>query len=390
MRAFLARRGRDSAGSRFNSGHRIARWLLASLLLLTIVPAASANETLTYTYDALGRLVKVARAGTVNNTASECYAYDPASNRSNVTVSTTGGCNAPSSASFSINNASATEGSVVNFTVTRSGSTTGTDSVQYATGTTGTATSGVDYTAISPPQTLTFNPGVTTRTVSISTIQDTLVEGNETFNVNLSNPSAGATISDSQGVGTVVDDDSATGTLTLTPATLPAAKVGSLYDQQIFASGGTGSYTFSATGLPAWLSLTSQGVLSGTPTAAGTTPSFTVNASDGASGAGSKAYTITINPGLIANSWSQTLGPCGTANVDVVAQLHDSDPDGDAITVSGVTNVTKGVAQFSGTVVTYTASVGTGTGTLTYTISDGKGETGSNTMTFTMSGGVCP
>jgi hypothetical protein len=48
--------------------------------------AASATETITYTYDAKGRLIKVERSGTVNNGVTTQYTHDKADNRSNVTV----------------------------------------------------------------------------------------------------------------------------------------------------------------------------------------------------------------------------------------------------------------------------------------------------------------
>ena len=53
---------------------------------LTASAAASAGETITYTYDAKGRLVKVERSGTVNNGVKAEYAHDKAHNRVNVTV----------------------------------------------------------------------------------------------------------------------------------------------------------------------------------------------------------------------------------------------------------------------------------------------------------------
>jgi YD repeat-containing protein len=43
--------------------------------------AARANETVTYTYDARGRLVQVSRAGTVNNNVVTAYTHDKADNR---------------------------------------------------------------------------------------------------------------------------------------------------------------------------------------------------------------------------------------------------------------------------------------------------------------------
>ena len=48
--------------------------------------AAYATETITYTYDARGRLVRVVRTGTVNNNVQANYSYDKADNRTNVNV----------------------------------------------------------------------------------------------------------------------------------------------------------------------------------------------------------------------------------------------------------------------------------------------------------------
>ena len=47
---------------------------------------ASATETITYTYDARGRVVKVVHTGNVNNNTQACYKYDKADNRTNVKV----------------------------------------------------------------------------------------------------------------------------------------------------------------------------------------------------------------------------------------------------------------------------------------------------------------
>jgi uncharacterized protein involved in exopolysaccharide biosynthesis len=53
---------------------------------LTAGAAATASETITYTYDARGRLVQVKHSGTVNNNVSANYQYDKADNRTNVNV----------------------------------------------------------------------------------------------------------------------------------------------------------------------------------------------------------------------------------------------------------------------------------------------------------------
>ena len=95
-------------------------------------------------------------------------------------------------------------GKSVTIPVTRTGSSTGTVTVQYATAN-GTALAGSDYTAKSG--TLTFANGVTTQNITISITSDTVIEGDETFAVNLSNP-VGATLgTPSSSTVTIVDDD---------------------------------------------------------------------------------------------------------------------------------------------------------------------------------------
>ncbi|MEV1115748.1 S8 family serine peptidase [Actinosynnema sp. NPDC049800] len=69
--------------------------------------------------------------------------------------------------------------------------------------------------------------------------------------------------------------------------------VGTAVSLQLSASGGTAPYTFSATGLPAGLSISSSGLVSGTPTATGTS-SVTVTATDSASRTGSTTFTWTV------------------------------------------------------------------------------------------------
>ena len=60
--------------------------VVLALGLAAIAVAAVASETISYTYDSRGRLVKVERSGTVNNNVSATYVYDKADNRTNVNV----------------------------------------------------------------------------------------------------------------------------------------------------------------------------------------------------------------------------------------------------------------------------------------------------------------
>lgn len=114
----------------------------------------------------------------------------------------------PTLPGVSINDVNIVEGNSgitnANFTVTLSAVSTSPITVNYATQN-GTALSGSDYTA--KTGTLTFSPGQLSQTIAIAINGDTTFEGNETFNVNLSNPSNAAII-DGLGVGTITNDDS--------------------------------------------------------------------------------------------------------------------------------------------------------------------------------------
>ena len=76
--------------------------------------------------------------------------------------------------------------------------------VDYASAA-GSASTPSDFLAMTG--TLTFPVGVNVRTVTVSVVGDRTRERNETFFVNLSNPSANAYLDDAQGLGTIVDDD---------------------------------------------------------------------------------------------------------------------------------------------------------------------------------------
>jgi CSLREA domain-containing protein len=107
----------------------------------------------------------------------------------------------------SIRNETVTEGNTgeinATFTVTLSAVSGKTVSVRYATAN-GTATAGKDYTA--KTGTLIFVPGQENKLVTVAVHGDVFDEPNETFFVNLSAP-VNATFADSQGLGTITDDD---------------------------------------------------------------------------------------------------------------------------------------------------------------------------------------
>ncbi len=82
--------------------------------------------------------------------------------------------------------------------------------------------------------------------------------------------------------------------ITLSPPTLPGGSQGTPYSLQITAVGGAAPYTFTETGaLPAGITLTAAGLLSGTPTVSGTFP-ITITATDVNACTGSQAYSLVI------------------------------------------------------------------------------------------------
>ncbi len=118
--------------------------------------------------------------------------------------------------SFAVADASASEGSAITFTVTRSGAMDNVVSVKWntkaATGAGAAATT--DYTAVTAPATLSFAKGVSSRTFTVSTTEDNLHEGDETFLVELTG-AVGGTIATAEATGTITDDDAAPTGITL-------------------------------------------------------------------------------------------------------------------------------------------------------------------------------
>jgi len=60
---------------------------ITAALLAVASSGAWAAETITYVYDARGRVIQVNRTGTVNNNVNRTYTIDKADNRTNKTTS---------------------------------------------------------------------------------------------------------------------------------------------------------------------------------------------------------------------------------------------------------------------------------------------------------------
>jgi hypothetical protein len=170
-------------------------------------------------------------------------------------------------------------------------------------------------------------------------------------------------------------------TISVAPTTLPGTAVGDSYLQPLLASGGASPYIFSSTvasgALPAGLSLSSTGVLSGTPTAA-CTCTFTVSGTDSSTG-GAVAFTsATITLSVVG----------GAPTVASISPAVGLASGGTVVTIAGANFSSASTVSFGGvaaTAVTYvngttlTATAPAGTGTVDVTVTDAGGTSATST-----------
>jgi len=220
---------------------------------------------------------------------------------------------------FSSSSYSVTEGQTVTVTISRTNSS-GQASVSY--GTQGvSAVHTVDYVGASWTE-LVFLNGESSKTVQFQTIDDALVENDETFEVQLSQPSTGWGLG-STPTTTVNITNNDTGPANSAPSisgTPPAvASVGTVYSFTPVASDADAdNLTFTATGVPSWLSFNpSNGSITGTPSAAnlGATTTITITVSDGQASTSLPGFTIDVVAGSATGSATISWTP-PTTNAD--------------------------------------------------------------------------
>ena len=399
--------------------HRLSRrprWLrlmAAASLAGLLAPPAIASETITYTYDARGRLVKVARSGNVNNGATACYAYDKADNRSNVTVQTTSDCSAGTGVSFAVSsNGAVTEGATSVFTVTKTGTATGTLTVNYGTSN-GTAVQPGDYTTTTG--TLSFLTSDTSKTINVPTVNDSTSESTEAFAMTLSAPSGGAILGTASTNGTINDDDAppacsgvsftiasngavtegANSVFTVTKTGTATGSCSVTYATANGTAAAPGDYTTASNTLTFTSAQTSQTVnvttINDVAVESAETFSMSLSSPTGGATLGTpNSATATINdndgnqpPTAVNDTGSQQ--KCTTQIYNVTA--NDTDPEGNYPLV--VTSVTgSGFSVYSSSEIEFTSTQSTGAKVGTYTVRDSLNATSTATLTVTVSGGT--
>jgi uncharacterized delta-60 repeat protein len=158
---------------------------------------SSATDTVTgLAQQADGKLLVTGTSGTPGQFATARFLGEP-------TTSSASGVLQFDATGYRVNENAGT----VAITVTRTGGSAGTVTVQYATAD-GTAVAGTNYTATS--NTLTFGPGETSKTFNIAVRDDGVFGPDKTVTLSLSTPGGGATLgSPATAVLTIVNVDSA-------------------------------------------------------------------------------------------------------------------------------------------------------------------------------------
>lgn len=247
--------------------------------------ATTGGTVVTITGTNLAGATAVAFGGTaatnfIVQSATQIQATAPAhaTGTVDITVTTPGGTSPTSPASrftyaapsagpgrlgFSALAYSAREGTTANVTITRSGGSDGAVSVTVNSSG-GSATQGADYTGL--PLTVTLAAGETSKTITLPISDDVLIEGNESAQLTLSNPTGGATLDNLASTTlTLLDNDGPQpGVFQFSAATYTAAEGGGTATVTVTrtdgsdgsalvtvtASGGTASAGSDFTGLP--------------------------------------------------------------------------------------------------------------------------------------------
>ena len=246
----------------------------------------------------------------------------------------------------------ATEGGAATFTVSRSDATGGPVDLTYAV--TGGTADAADFANGFPTGTVHFDAGQTSAIVSVATADDSVVEGDESFTVTLSAPTAG-TIGTAAATGTILANDAA-GTVSVADVTVNEGDGTATIT--LTRTGGAGDITVSyATADGSAVAGTDYTATSGSVSFAGTatTASFTVPILNDNAVEGSESFTIV----LTAGTGNPTLDR-GSA----VVTITDNDVPA-AVGSFGIAPADQSVVEGS-----------TGTTAISFTVTRGDGSTG--------------
>jgi subtilisin family serine protease len=169
---------------------------------------------------------------------------------------------------------------------------------------------------------------------------------------------------------------------TISTASLPTGTTGTAYSATLAATGGATPYTWAlATGtLPAGLTLTTGGTITGTPTAAGTA-NLTVRVTDANGTTTTRALTLTVRAPLAISTASLPTGTTGTAYSATLAATGGATPYTWALATG---TLPAGLTLTTGGTITGTPTAA-GTANLTVRVTDAAGTNTTRALTLAVS-----
>ncbi|MHA6316122.1 Ig-like domain-containing protein, partial [Altererythrobacter sp. CAU 1778] len=249
---------------------------------------------------------------------------------------------------------------------------------------TGTLAGGITYTISGNTVSLSGNATQADYTAAIQAIQFNNTSQNPSDVDRVINVTVNDGLATSRTATTIIDvipvNDAP---VAIAPAadTAVDAEIYSYNAAALFTDVDGGAPTYSATGLPAGLTINpTTGVISGTldnsaSQVNGGVYNIVITANDGRGGTTSTTLPLTVtNPAPTATNDSATTAEDTAATIPVLA--NDTDPDGDALTVTAASAGNGTVTINADGSLTYTPNANFfGSDTITYTISDGEGGT---------------
>jgi subtilase family serine protease len=188
------------------------------------------------------------------------------------------------------------------------------------------------------------------------------------------------------GITAFESNSAAANTVTVTSPGSQAGPVGTAVSLQISATDSAAgqTLTYGATGLPPGLSISSAGLISGTPTTAGASQ-VTVTATDTTGASGTASFTWTIgaaaaNTVTVTNPGSQT----GTVGTAASLQISATDSDSSQTLTYTATGLPAGLSISSAGLISGTPTTA-GTSQVTVTATDTSGASGTTSFTWTIS-----
>nr|WP_311719288.1 putative Ig domain-containing protein [Edaphobacter lichenicola] len=171
--------------------------------------------------------------------------------------------------------------------------------------------------------------------------------------------------------------------LTITSTAFAGATANQPYSVSLNASGGTAPYSWSAAGLPAGLSLSSNGIIAGTPTATGSFPiTFTVTDASAPAVTAKATFGLSVTAPIQPLTITSTAIASATSNQPYTASLNAS--GGTAPYIWSAAGLPAGLSLASNGIIAGTPTA-TGSFPITFTVTDAGSPTLTTKATLTLS-----